>query len=80
MNAFISQNTKCVNWLSYEQELLKILNRMGVVFVRHGAKHDVYLQPATNVETTVPRHDEIKKFTAKNIIYTLANIEEIQRD
>jgi len=39
------------------QELLKILNRMGAVLVRRGGKHDVYLQPATNIETTVPRHD-----------------------
>ena len=57
------------------QELLKILNRMGVVFVRHGSKHDVYLQPATNIETTVPRHDEIYKFTAKSIIDTLSDFE-----
>ena len=54
------------------QELLKILNSMGVVFVRHGKKHDVYLQPETKMEITVPRHDEIKKFTAKNIIKTLS--------
>jgi len=55
------------------QELLNILNSMGVVFVRHGKKHDVYLQPATKIETTVPRHSEIKKFTAKNIIKTLSS-------
>jgi predicted RNA binding protein YcfA (HicA-like mRNA interferase family) len=58
------------------QELLKILSRMGAVFVRHGSKHDVYLQPVTNIETTVPRHEEIKKFTAKGIINTLSNFEE----
>jgi len=49
---------------------------MGAVFVRHGGKHDVYFQPATNIETTVPRHDEIKKFTAKSIINTLSNLNE----
>jgi len=52
--------------------LLKILNRMGVVFVRNGKKHDVYKQPATNIETTVPRHNDIKEFTAKSIIKTLS--------
>jgi predicted RNA binding protein YcfA (HicA-like mRNA interferase family) len=52
--------------------LLQILNQMGVVFVRHGKKHDVYRQPKTKVETTVPRHAEIKEFTAKNIIKTLS--------
>jgi mRNA interferase HicA len=55
--------------------LLQILNEMGVVFVRHGKKHDVYKQPATKIETTVPRHDEIKDFTAKSIIKTLSLIE-----
>ncbi|MDR0443065.1 MAG: type II toxin-antitoxin system HicA family toxin [Treponema sp.] len=53
-------------------KLLQMLNRMGVVFVRHGKKHDVYRQPTTRVETTIPRHDEIKEFTAKNIIKTLS--------
>jgi hypothetical protein len=47
---------------------------MGVVFVRHGNKHDVYMQPITKIETTVPRHNEIKEFTAKNIIKTLSPI------
>jgi predicted RNA binding protein YcfA (HicA-like mRNA interferase family) len=55
--------------------LLQILNRMGAVFVRHGKKHDIYRQPATKVETTIPRHDEIKEFTAKSIIKTLSPIE-----
>jgi len=41
-------------------KLLQILNQMGVVFVRHGKKHDVYKQPLTKMETTVPSHDEIK--------------------
>lgn len=52
--------------------LLKILNQMGVLFVRHGNKHDVYKQPATNIETTIPRHNEVKEFTAKSIIKTLS--------
>ena len=53
-------------------ELLQILNQMGVVFVRHGRKHDVFKQPMTNVETTIPRHSEIKEYTAKSIIKTLS--------
>ena len=55
-------------------KLLQILNQMGAVFVRHGKKHDVYKQPATKIETTVPRHNEIKEFTAKSIIKTLSPI------
>ena len=60
-------------------KLLEILNQMGVVFVRHGKKHDVYRQPITKIETTVPRHDEIKEFTAKNIIKTLSPLEDTQQ-
>jgi predicted RNA binding protein YcfA (HicA-like mRNA interferase family) len=57
-------------------KLLQTLNQMGVVLVRHGNKHDVYKQPATKIETTIPRHDEIKEFTAKNIIKTLSPVSE----
>jgi predicted RNA binding protein YcfA (HicA-like mRNA interferase family) len=45
---------------------------MGAVFVRHGGKHDVYMQPSTKIETVVPRHTEIKEYTAKSIIKTLS--------
>ncbi|MDR2495370.1 MAG: type II toxin-antitoxin system HicA family toxin [Spirochaetaceae bacterium] len=53
-------------------KLLQLPDDAGAVFVRHGKKHDVYRQPTTNRETTVPRHDEIKEFTAQSIIKTLA--------
>jgi predicted RNA binding protein YcfA (HicA-like mRNA interferase family) len=66
--------------LHEKNNLLKILNQMGVVFVRHGKKHDIYIQPATKIETTIPRHDEIKEFTAKNIIKTLSPIENSKKE
>jgi len=53
-------------------ELLQKLNRLGAVLVRHGKKHDVYAQPRTKIETTVPRHEEIKEFTAKSILKILS--------
>ena len=53
-------------------ELLQRLNRQGAVLIRHGGKHDVYRQPKTNKETTVPRHDEINEFTAKAILKKLS--------
>jgi predicted RNA binding protein YcfA (HicA-like mRNA interferase family) len=59
-------------------KLLQILNQMGAVFVRHGKKHDIYRQPATNIETTIPRHDDVKEFTAKNIIKTLSPVDNQQ--
>ena len=53
-------------------ELLQKLNRQGAVFVRYGAKHDVYFQPKTNKEATVPRHTEINEYTAKAILKKLS--------
>ena len=53
-------------------ELLQKLNGLGAVFVRHGAKHDVFLQPLTNKEATVPRHNEISEYTAKAILKKLS--------
>jgi len=53
-------------------ELIQKLNRQGAVFVRHGSKHDVYMQPKTNKEATVPRHDEINEYTAKAILKKLS--------
>ena len=53
-------------------ELLQKLNSQGAVLLRHGAKHDVYMQPKTNKEATVPRHDEINEYTAKAILKKLS--------
>jgi hypothetical protein len=33
---------------------------MGCVLKRHGAKHDIYLNPANGRKTAVPRHTEIR--------------------
>ena len=54
-----------------KNELLKILTGMGVIFVRHGGEHDLYIQPKTGVIIPIPRHREIKDLTAKNIIKKL---------
>jgi len=53
-------------------ELIQKLNRQGAIFVRHGANHDVYMQPKTNKEAVVPRHDEINEYTAKAILKKLS--------
>ena len=51
--------------------LLKKLRALGAVFVRHGANHDVFMQPKTNKEAAVPRHNEISEYTAKSILKKL---------
>ena len=53
-------------------DLLQRLNRQGAVFLRHGGKHDVYMQPRTSKEASVPRHDEISEYTAKAILKKLS--------
>ena len=53
-------------------ELLQKLNKQGAVLLRHGAKHDVYVQPKTSKEATVPRHDDINEYTAKAILKKLS--------
>jgi hypothetical protein len=50
------------------QKLLKEIVKRGAVFVRHGAKHDIYENPRTNVSAQVPRHADINEAVAKAII------------
>jgi predicted RNA binding protein YcfA (HicA-like mRNA interferase family) len=52
--------------------LLKILKKQGCVFVKHGGKHDQYLQPKTGKVDQVPRHPDIAEDTAKSIIKNLS--------
>jgi mRNA interferase HicA len=49
------------------QELIRELRRAGCVLERHGARHDVYLNPATGQKQSVPRHTEIDDALAKHI-------------
>jgi predicted RNA binding protein YcfA (HicA-like mRNA interferase family) len=50
------------------QKLLKEIVKLGAVFVRHGAKHDIYENPRTNTSTQVPRHDDVNELVAKAIL------------
>jgi predicted RNA binding protein YcfA (HicA-like mRNA interferase family) len=54
------------------QKLLKEIAKRGAVFVRHGANHDIYENPRTNVSTQVPRHTDINELVAKAIIKVLS--------
>jgi predicted RNA binding protein YcfA (HicA-like mRNA interferase family) len=50
------------------QKLLKEIMKRGAVFVRHGAKHDIYENPRTNASTQVPRHADINELVAASIL------------
>lgn len=47
--------------------LLRELLAAGCVLHRHGAKHDIYLNPANGLKQPVPRHTEIDEHLAKHI-------------
>jgi predicted RNA binding protein YcfA (HicA-like mRNA interferase family) len=55
-----------------QADLVRLLLRKGVVFVRHGANHDWYKNPFTGISEAVPRHKEIKEQLAKKIIKNLS--------
>lgn len=55
------------------RELVRKLNKMGCILIRHGANHDWYQNPRTKVSQPVPRHTEIKEHLAKHIIKVLSD-------
>jgi predicted RNA binding protein YcfA (HicA-like mRNA interferase family) len=55
------------------RDLIKQIEEMGCIFVRHGGKHDWYQNPQTKVSQAIPIHREIKEQLAKQIIKMLAD-------
>ena len=53
-------------------DLIRTLQGMGCVLLRHGGKHDWYQQPTTGVCQPVPRHRKIKEHLARHIIKMLS--------
>jgi len=48
-------------------ELIRQLTEAGCVLARHGARHDIYLNPATGKKQPVPRRAEIEEQLARHI-------------
>jgi mRNA interferase HicA len=48
-------------------ELIRELRAAGCILLRQGARHDVYINPATGQRQPVPRHMEIDDALAKHI-------------
>ena len=55
------------------RDLIKKIEKMGCVFVRHGGKHDWYTNPKTKQSQPIPRHREINEYLAKSIIKKLSD-------
>ena len=53
------------------RDLIKHLEKIGCVFIRHGGKHDWYQNPKTKASQPIPRHREVKEQLAKHIIKML---------
>jgi mRNA interferase HicA len=53
------------------RDLIKLLEENGCVFLRHGGRHDIYLNPITAKTQGIPRHTEVKESVAKNILIEL---------
>jgi mRNA interferase HicA len=54
-------------------DLIREIESVGCVLIRHGAKHDWYRNPVTGHSQPVPRHREIKDLLARKIIRALSN-------
>ncbi|MBZ5544886.1 MAG: type II toxin-antitoxin system HicA family toxin [Acidobacteriia bacterium] len=53
------------------RDLVRKLEEIGCVLVRHGASHDWYTNRKTKQSQPVPRHSEIHEGLAKSIIKKL---------
>ena len=49
------------------KELIRQITRGGCILERHGARHDIYINPATGQKQPVPRHSEIDEALARHI-------------
>lgn len=54
-------------------DLIKVIEGLGCVLIRHGKRHDWYRNPITGMSQPVPRHREIKEHLARHIIAMLGN-------
>jgi len=53
------------------KDLIRAIEEIGCVFIRHGGRHDWYQNPETKISQPVPRHSEIKDSLARHILKML---------
>jgi predicted RNA binding protein YcfA (HicA-like mRNA interferase family) len=53
------------------KDLIRQLEAVGCLLVRHGGKHDWYQNPTTKISQPIPRHTEINEHLAKRILKML---------
>lgn len=47
--------------------LIRQLLEAGCVFLRHGGRHDIYVNPKTGQKQPIPRHGEIDDLLTQHI-------------
>jgi hypothetical protein len=52
-------------------ELVRKVQSLGCILIRHGNKHDWYQNPVTKLSQPIPRHREIAESLAKHILKML---------
>ncbi|MBM3328069.1 MAG: type II toxin-antitoxin system HicA family toxin [Calditrichaeota bacterium] len=52
-------------------DLIRQLENLGCILIRHGKRHDWYQNPLTKASQPVPRHNEIRDTLARDIIKRL---------
>lgn len=55
------------------RKLIKTIEEMGCIFIRHGNNHDWFQNPKTGFFQAVPRHNEINERLARQIIKKLSS-------
>lgn len=53
------------------KDLIRAIEQIGCVLIRHGGRHDWYQNPETKISQPVFRHSEIKDSLAKHILKML---------
>jgi predicted RNA binding protein YcfA (HicA-like mRNA interferase family) len=49
-------------------DFIKILKDKGVIFYKHGAKHDIFIHQNSGKKIPIPRHGEMKNKTVTDIL------------
>jgi mRNA interferase HicA len=52
-------------------DLLKKLESMGCILIRHGSHHDLFKNPRNGKMQPIPRHNEIDENLARHIMKNL---------
>jgi len=55
------------------RDLIKKIEDLGCVLIRHGGNHDWYQNPASKISQPVLRHRESNEHLARHILRTLAS-------